>query len=175
MSFHPPTSKFNHQRVVTTHWWLFISSAPSYLQLQPPTSLYDSLVGSPCLLASPHPLPTTNESLRLVGGFSSPLHPPTTTNELLRLVGGLSSSFPHLHTCCQPPTSHCDLLVAFHRLCTLQPPTSLYSSLVGSHRRFTLSTPAATHQRVIVTRWWLSSSPPPTTCNSNHQRVFMTC
>ena len=83
----------------------------------------------------------------------------------------LLASLP-LHTCCWPPTSHCDSLVVFRCLCTLlQPPTSCYSSLGGYPRQSPIFTPAANHQRVIVTHWWLFIASAP---SFNHQQVFTT-
>ena len=77
--------------------------------------------------------PTTNESLRLVGGCSSPMPALTTTNYSQWVVGGFflpSTADPHLYP---PPTTHCELLVAFfglplsatHHYDHNSPPTSL--------------------------------------------------
>ena len=83
----------------------------------------------------------------------------------------LLASLP-LHTCCRLPTSHCDSLVVFRRVCTLlQPPTSCNSLLAGYPRQSPIFTPAANHQRVIVTRWWLFIASAP---SFNHQRVIAT-
>ena len=60
--------------------------------LRPPTSHYDSLVAFSLSDLTPPASKPTNESLRLVGGFSSlsqsTTPATTTTNESLRLVGG---------------------------------------------------------------------------------------
>ena len=113
---------------------------------------------------------TTNKSFQLVGGFSFPPHPPTCSSNHQRVFMTrwwvLLASLP-LHTCCRPPTSHCDSLVVFRRLCTLlQPPTSCYSSLAGYPRQSPIFTPAANHQRVTMTRWWLFIASAP---SFNHQ------
>ena len=86
---HQPPSH-HHQRVKTTHWWVllppnwhppprtshfdsFFISAPTYQQPPPPTSLYDSLVGFPCLWTH---LPSTTMKNESFLTCSSSLHPP---------------------------------------------------------------------------------------------------
>ena len=46
-STHLPASSTTTNESMT-RWWLFSSSSPTYLQLPPPTSLYDLLVASRC-------------------------------------------------------------------------------------------------------------------------------
>ena len=61
-SLQPATSSHHHQRVVMTRWWLFFTVPPTYLQLQPPTSCYDSLVAF-LHRSTRLPASTTNKSL----------------------------------------------------------------------------------------------------------------
>ena len=94
----------HHQRVVLTRWWALL---PLNLERQPPpppTSHFDSLVG----LTPSQPASTTkNESFWPVLRPLSHLPATTTTNESLRLVGGFSSSSQPPTSKNHPPTPRC--------------------------------------------------------------------
>ena len=161
----------DHQRVATTRWWVSLPLPRS----SRPNESFDSLGGFPCPSQA---LSTTNESLRLVGGPSSPSfarprpkRPPTSRKDSLvgihappSLVPGPNDHQRVVATCwwvslpVHPSTP------------TLQPPTSQYDSMGG----FTSHPGPINHQRVVMTRWAASSRPlPPLHPRHNlYQRVI---
>ena len=62
----------DHQRVITTRWWLPSPLRTRPCPKQPPTSHHDSLVAFHIPPLSTPAKKTTNELFRLVGGFLAP-------------------------------------------------------------------------------------------------------
>ena len=141
-----------------TRWWLFFAVPPTYLQLQPPTSCYDSLVAFFRLCTHLPATSTTNESLRLIGGFSTLLHPPSSNIHHQRVV----------------KTRWWVFFVITATYQQQQPPMSRNDSLVGFCGHSTHLPANSTTNELLQLIGGFSSPPHPPTCSSNHQKVFMT-
>ena len=148
-----PIVHFAHQRVSMNRWCGSSAFSTLTAHLCPPTSPYGSLVG---IYPELHPSPPICAHQRVV-----------------MTRWWLSSTFPAIAAHLQP-RSHERFIVALWcgfsaHLC---PPTSPYGSLVGFLPDLHPSPPICVHQRVVMTRWWLSSTYPaiaaylqPRTCH----------
>ena len=144
----------NHQRVITTRWWLPSLFHPRRRPQQPPTSRNDSLGAF---------LPSTR--------FSGPLQPPTTRwwlptlfhsrrrpQRVITTRWGLSCPF-HSLSLASPATNESWWLVGgFHPSSTLDAGPNNPQQLVGGSLLPPTREPGpSSHQRVGRTRWWLLS------------------